>query len=642
MNRKNYPVLTNLTLNLTFFIPMKSKINKFFAWIIVILLVLGLAGFGLQDVLSRWGTSKLATIGEVEISTEEFGQSFIREINYISQNIGKNLTIEEAKSFGLHLQVVERLINRSLLDQLLIDLKISVGDVLLLKNLKTNPNFKNAEGNFDRKKYNDYLSKISLSENEFEKILRNDLSRGLFTQILDPNFNHNQNIVKTIAGYIGEEREVKLYKLNYDTNTSLQDFNKDEVRKFYENNKNNYSSKSKRRYSVLNINQSQFLNEIEITEEEIENIYEVRKQNFTQPEFRELSRIIFQTSDLANEALNKILSNEKTFEQIGKDLNLNRKEINFGTYSKIDLDDELSDFIFDAKIIKNSIVGPINGELGFELYKVNKIIPEFVLGEEKAKSQIINEIQLENSLNKLSEIIPEVEDMIASGETLEEIARKYQMNIENIEISKGDELPKKYRNKNLKTYFDEASNDNSDLLQIGDNTFISIRLDEEIEPIIPSFEKIYDQLLDDYKISQILELMEKDLNEVITKYTLDEAVKLNKIIHLFDNKINRETNDSFKILNKLTVENIFQNSVGDFVIQKMNENKNPYLILIETTKIIPASSKSSYDKVLKNIQNQVNEQVKNDLITSLLNSLRQTYKPKVNYELLNQIIDNIQ
>ena len=621
---------------------MKSKINKFFAWIIVLLLVLGLAGFGLQDVLSRWGTSKLATVGEVEISTEEFGQSFIREINYISQNIGKNLTIEEAKSFGLHLQVVERLINRSLLDQLLIDLKISVGDVLLLKNLKTNPNFKNAEGNFDRKKYNDYLSKINLSENEFEKILRNDLSRGLFTQILDPNFNHNQNIVKTIAGYIGEEREVKLYKLNYDTNTSLQDFNKDEVRKFYENNKNNYSSKSIRKYSVLNINQSQFLNEIEITEEEIQNIYEERKQNFTQPEFRELSKIIFQTSDLANEALNKILSNEKTFEQIGKDLNLNRKEINFGTYSKIDLDDELSDFIFDAKIKKNSIVGPINGELGFELYKVNKIIPEFVLGEEKAKSQIINEIQLENSLNKLSEMIPEVEDMIASGETLEEIARKYQMNIENIEISKGDELPKKYRNKNLKTYFDEASNDNSDLLQIEDNTFISIRLDKEIEPIIPSFEKIYDQLLNDYKISQILELMEKDLNEVITKYTLDEAVKLNKIIHLFDDKINRETNDSFKILNKLTVENIFQNSVGDFVIQKKNENKNPYLILIETTKIIPASSKSTYDKVLKNIQNQVNEQVKNDLITSLLNSLRQTYEPKVNYELLNQIIDNIQ
>ena len=91
-----------------------SKINKFFAWIIVLLLVLGLAGFGLQDVLSRWGTSKLASIGEVEISSEEFAQSFIREINYISQNIGKNLTIEEAKSVGLHLQIMERLIKYSI------------------------------------------------------------------------------------------------------------------------------------------------------------------------------------------------------------------------------------------------------------------------------------------------------------------------------------------------------------------------------------------------------------------------------------------------------------------------------------------------------------------------------------------------
>ena len=248
---------------------MKSKINKFFAWIIVLLLVLGLVGFGLQDVLSRWGTSKLASIGEVEISSEEFAQSFIREINYISQNIGKNLTIEEAKSVGLHLQIMERLINRSLLDQFLSDLKISVGDASLLKSLKTNPNFNDIEGNFNRKNYNDYLSKINLSENEFEKILRNDLSRGLFTQILDGKFNHNQNIVKTIADYIGEEREVTLYKLRHITNTSLQ-VNKDEVRKFYENNKKNYSSKSIRKYSVMNINQSQFLNEIETTEEEIQ------------------------------------------------------------------------------------------------------------------------------------------------------------------------------------------------------------------------------------------------------------------------------------------------------------------------------------------------------------------------------------
>ena len=144
---------------------MKSKINKFFAWIIVLLLVLGLVGFGLQDVLSRWGSSKLATVGDIEISTKEFGQDFIREINFISQNLGKNLSVQEA---------------------------ISIGDTFLLKRIKANTNFQDNNGNFNRENYNQYLNQLNLSENEFEDILRNELSRELLTQILNIELDHSK------------------------------------------------------------------------------------------------------------------------------------------------------------------------------------------------------------------------------------------------------------------------------------------------------------------------------------------------------------------------------------------------------------------------------------------------------------------
>ena len=193
---------------------MKSKINKFFAWIIVLLLVLGLVGFGLQDVLSRWGSSKLATVGDIEISTKEFGQDFIREINFISQNLGKNISIDEAKSHGIHIRVLERLINRSLLDQMLKDLKISVGDTFLLKRIKANSNFQDNNGNFNRENYSQYLQQLNLSENEFEDILRNELSRELLTQVLNIKLDHNKFSTKIIADYIGEERKISFYKLN--------------------------------------------------------------------------------------------------------------------------------------------------------------------------------------------------------------------------------------------------------------------------------------------------------------------------------------------------------------------------------------------------------------------------------------------
>ena len=44
----------------------------------------------------------------------------------------QNLSVQEAKSIGIHLRVLEKLINRSLLDQLNKDLEISIGDTFLL------------------------------------------------------------------------------------------------------------------------------------------------------------------------------------------------------------------------------------------------------------------------------------------------------------------------------------------------------------------------------------------------------------------------------------------------------------------------------------------------------------------------------
>ena len=262
---------------------MKSKINKFFAWIIVLLLVLGLVGFGLQDVLSRWGSSKLATVGDIEISTKEFGQDFIREINFISQNLGKNLSVQEAKSIGIHFRVLERLINRSLLDQLVRDLEISIGDTFLLKRIKGNTNFQDNNGNFNRENYNQYLNQLNLSENEFEDILRNELSRELLTQILNIELDHSKFSTKKIADYIGEERKVSFYKLN----TANQKFNfeikDDAVRSFYDTNKEKYMSNAIKKFSVLHINPSTVSSELNITKEEINKIYNERKRNFLHP-----------------------------------------------------------------------------------------------------------------------------------------------------------------------------------------------------------------------------------------------------------------------------------------------------------------------------------------------------------------------
>ena len=620
---------------------MKSKINKFFAWIIVLLLVLGLVGFGLQDVLSRWGSSKLATVGDIEISTKEFGQDFIREINFISQNLGKNLSVQEAKSIGIHFRVLERLINRSLLDQLVRDLEISIGDTFLLKRIKANTNFQDNNGNFNRENYNQYLNQLNLSENEFEDILRNELSRELLTQILNIELDHSKFSTKKIADYIGEERKVSFYKLN----TANQKFNfeikDDAVRSFYDTNKEKYMSNAIKKFSVLNINPSTVSSELNITKEEINKIYNERKKEFSSPEFRELNRIIFPSQNLADIAYEELSNNKKTFAQIGQEMNLDEKALNFGTYSKEDLDQKLSTLIFDKTKKINTIIGPINGELGFELYEIIKILPSTTLRMDEAKNILKEEIKFENSLNKLAEIIPIIEDKIASGETLEEISKDFFIKIEQFEKINGEKLPKKYLNKNLETLFNNATYENSDLIQLEANSFILIRLDEEVESIIPEYDQIYDLLLKDYKKTQEIKFLEENINILLTKYNFSEAINLKKIDFLYDDIINRQNND-LKFLKKSTINDIFQNSVDDYVIEKIVDTPTPYIILIKTLEVIPANTQNNYQDILKNLQNQFNEQFKNDIAVSFIANLRTKYEPKVNFNLLEQIINNIQ
>ena len=620
---------------------MKSKINKFFAWIIVLLLVLGLVGFGLQDVLSRWGSSKLATVGDIEISTKEFGQDFIREINFISQNLGKNLSVQEAKSIGIHFRVLERLINRSLLDQLVRDLEISIGDTFLLKRIKGNTNFQDNNGNFNRENYNQYLNQLNLSENEFEDILRNELSRELLTQILNIELDHIKFSTEKIVDYIGEERKVSFYKLN----TANQKFNfeikDDAVRSFYDTNKEKYMSNAIKKFSVLHINPSTVSSELNITKEEINKIYDERRKEFSSPEFRELNRIIFPSQNLADIAYEELLNNKKTFAQIGQEMNLDENALNFGTYSKEDLDQKLSTLIFDKTKKINTIIGPVNGELGFELYEIINILPSTTLSMNEAKNILKEEIKFENSLNKLAEIIPIIEDKIASGETLEEISKDFFIKIEQFEKINGEKLPKKYLNKNLETLFNNATYENSDLIQLEANAFILIRLDEEVESIIPEYDQIYDLLLKDYKKTQEIKFLEENINLLLTKYNFSEAINLKKIDFLYDDIINRQNNDS-KFLKKSTINDIFQNSVDDYVIEKIVDTPTPYIILIKTLEVIPANTQNNYQDILKNLQNQFNEQFKNDIAVSFIANLRTKYEPKVNFNLLEQIIDNIQ
>ena len=95
---------------------LKGNISKFFAWIMVSIVIISLAGFGIQDVILGSTGRNIATVGKEKISINEFLRSVENEIGNFSKENSVNLTIEEAKNFGLINKALNDLIAKKIFD----------------------------------------------------------------------------------------------------------------------------------------------------------------------------------------------------------------------------------------------------------------------------------------------------------------------------------------------------------------------------------------------------------------------------------------------------------------------------------------------------------------------------------------------
>src|SRR6056297_2165034 len=93
----------------------RRKASNIFVWIILALLIVGLAGFG----VSSFGGSvrTLATVGETEIDVEDYARALQSELRTLTQRTGEPVTFAEARAMGIDRRVLQGLLAQAALDE---------------------------------------------------------------------------------------------------------------------------------------------------------------------------------------------------------------------------------------------------------------------------------------------------------------------------------------------------------------------------------------------------------------------------------------------------------------------------------------------------------------------------------------------
>ena len=148
-----------------------------FAGLLVFIMIIPFVFWGMGSMFSSGNTNNIAKINKTNISTEEF-------INHINKSNIPDQTIRENLDKNIIEELLSTLISTTLLDLEVKDFNILISSNVLSKKIKTNKNFLNDNGNFDRVKYEKFLLENNQTAPAFELRLRGrELQKNLFDYI---------------------------------------------------------------------------------------------------------------------------------------------------------------------------------------------------------------------------------------------------------------------------------------------------------------------------------------------------------------------------------------------------------------------------------------------------------------------------
>ena len=95
-----------------------------------------------------------------------------------------------------------------------------------------------------------------------------------------------------------------------------------------------------------------------------------------------------------------------------------------------------------------------------------------------AKSDIRNLLASEKAKNETFKILEDLNNEVAAGQTLEDLASRFSISIELLEIE-NNELPDRFKSDpNAKALFDNASDQITEFIVLTDNSLLATKLDK--------------------------------------------------------------------------------------------------------------------------------------------------------------------
>lgn len=394
-------------------------------------LILSFAVWGIADIFKGFGQSTLAKIGKTEISTEQFRQIYTDKLQQLGRQFGRPLTMEQARAFGLDRQVLQQTIAEAALDEDARRMGLGQSDAEVMRIIYNDPNFKGLGGNFDPARFQATIRQYGYTE---QRYLAEQRRVGLRRQIagtISAGLEPPKLLIDALTRFQNEQRSVDYIKLDAAQAGTIEPPSPEALAAYFDDHKTQFRAPEYRKLSFVAINPEEVGKWSEVSDEDAKKVFEQRRDRIGTPEKREVQQMVFPNAAEAETARARITSGA-SFDDIAKERNLNLADLDLGMIAKSAIiDPAIADAAF--ALPSGEVSQPVQGRFGVALVKIGKIEPGVTPSYESVAAQVKKEIATERARSKVAELHNKIEDERGGGASVVEAAQKLGLTAVTIE-----------------------------------------------------------------------------------------------------------------------------------------------------------------------------------------------------------------
>lgn len=513
------------------------------AQVILGLVILTFAVSGVSSYFTNQADQAVAVVNGEEIGRASFEQSLQLERSRMERQFGEmyaTMAADPAYQANFRRQVLDRLIDETLLKQQSTEFGIVIGDQFLLDTIRDMPEFQ-VDGVFNNDRYLAILRQNNLTANQLRDNLREQYSRSQLVRGLAASEFSLPSELQTLMALQGQTRDleyvtVKAADLHKEVKVDEQELNT-----WFQQNQGRYTVPEQVAVQYVELKGADIAKTIQVSDADLKAYYDANSSRYQEEERRRVSHILLESAEenaevkAKAEALLAQLTAGADFAELAKKESAdsvsaeNGGDLDF--ISKGLMEPEFEEAAY-ALAKAGDLSGVVKTSFGYHIIKLTEIEAAKVKTLDEVKTQIAETVAKEKAAEKFAELQQKLAEVsFEVADNLEEAATAVGAKVQTAALFSRDNIPQVLNQGSMPAFLFSAefisSDTNSEVIELGPEHAAVVRLVEHKAAKNKAFDEVRAEVEQAFVQQKAAELAKQKAEQMVTE--LDAGKNFNEL-----------------------------------------------------------------------------------------------------------------